>query len=184
MLRNSLIPSSIDSARNNTSFYYCVDTLFPSLNSILNMPDSCLSSLSPLSRSCLSVCFFFYMRVGELLRLLVSDCISPDRVVVRSLKRSNPYVIFLPGLSSRLACAGDLPSSTRLFPSSYMRLYRDCLRVGISFRDSGSSNSHVLHCARYIFARQVSPLLDDSGVAAVLRHRSLSSGLFYTQKKE
>lgn len=182
--RYNLATPSGDSACKNTSFYYRLPAGFPSIQSILNMPGVHTELLCRLSVSALSVAFLFSMRIGELLSVTVSDYLSPDRIIVAPLKKSNPYVIFLPGLGRQLACSDPLRVDQPLWPSTYMRLYRDCIRAGIRLDSPLSGNDRVLHCSRYLFARQVDKLKKSYDVTTLLRHRNPNNYLTYKNFKE
>lgn len=179
MIATPSVPSPLPQARNSTLFYYQAHNLFPSVKCILNAPDIKDHLLSPLSRVVLQICFLYFCRISEVLNANSSDIIHPDRVVLHGLKRSNSYIIYLPGLSAQIAKLKAPCSSFPLFPISYTKLYRDAVRVGVHYLHKGLQNAKRLHAARYIFAKQVSNKITDKELAGLLRHRSLSSLSFY-----
>jgi len=173
------IPSPLPGACNSTLFYYSPDIKFPSVKSLIGNPAITEELLSPLSRATMQVCFLYYCRIKEVLCATVSDIIKPDRVVLHGAKHSNSYVVYLPGLSSQISKAVACCPETPLFPISYIKLYRDALRIGINVRVKDSSNSRRLHSARYIFSKQSLKSINGSELGQVLRHRSNKNYLSY-----
>ncbi len=172
-------PSPIKDARNTTLYCYTGPELLPSVKSILNDNTIAEDMLSPLSRVTLQVCFLYHCRIREVLNAKVSDVIHPDRVVLHGIKHSRSYVIYLPGLSSQLSTLTDAPGSTPLFPISYIKLYRDAVRVGIRFVTKGSKNSKRLHSSRYSFCQSLEVAVGDSVLSDLMRHKSPKSLQFY-----
>lgn len=175
----SSVPSPLHRACNTTLFCYTPPNSFPPVNVILG--DSTIADylLSPLSRVTMQVCFLYFCRVQELLNAVAGDIVDPDRLVCHGLKRSHSYVVYLPGLSEQIYKSGITDPSTVLFPTTYIKLYRDAVRIGISYHVSGSVNNRILHCARYIFSKQSLKSVRGSELAGVLRHRSLKNYLYY-----
>lgn len=172
-------PSPLPGACNTTMFYYHPPVEFPSIKSILG--SCCVNEelLSPLSRTTMRICFLYFCRISELLNAQSYDVIHPDRVVLHGVKRSNSYIIFLPGLSDQMPDVSPSGDFYPLFPISYIKLYRDARRIGIRTVVKGSTNSRRLHCARYIFSKNSSKQIDGDELAGVLRHKSISSYLNY-----
>lgn len=182
MLRNISVPSPLSQERNTTLFCYIPPVSFPSVKDILNKHDIQEDQLSPLSRATMRVCFLYYCRIRELLNATIGDVVSPDRVVLHGLKHSNSYVIYLPGLSAQILRSDCTDKSIVLFPISYMKLYRDAVRVGAYLFHDGGKNKKRLHAARYAFCAAASLLVMDSEFPALLRHKSSKSYLSYTSK--
>lgn len=120
----------------------------------------------------MQVCFLYFSRIVEVLNAKLSDIIQPDRVILHGAKRSNSYVVYLPGLSKQVLQAKVVNKQAPLFPIPYIKLYRDAVRIGISVRVKDSSNNRRLHCARYVFSKQSLKSINGSELGQVLRHRS------------
>jgi integrase len=127
----------------------------------------------------MQICFLYFCRITEVLNARVSDIIEPDRVVLHGAKRSYSYVVYLPGLSKQVLLSKVESNEVPLFPVSYIKLYRDAVRVGINVRVKDSSNSRRLHCSRYVFSQQSIKSINGSELADVLRHRSKQNYLSY-----
>lgn len=167
--------SPLDPACNTTMFYYAAGHLLPGLDLLLDSPSVNADLLSPLSRSTMQVCFLYFCRISEVLNATIADIIHPDRVVLHGAKRSNSYVVYLPCLSEQVSRFTFKSEKVPLFPISYIKLYRDALRIGINVRVKDSVNSRRLHCARYIFSKKSLKSINGSELAGVLRHKSLSN---------
>lgn len=160
-------------------FYYRDSNILPPVKYLLDSPNVNDSLLSPLSRSTLRVCFLYFCRISELLRASIGDVVHPDRVVLHGAKGSNSYMIYLPTLSRQMLLSSVNDTTLPLFPISYIKLYRDAVKIGIQFRVSESVNSRRLHCARYLFSKQSKKSINGSELAGVLRHRSNRNYLSY-----
>lgn len=173
------VPSPLHQACNSTLYYYSDNNQLPSIAGLLNAPSIKEQLLSPLSRVTMQVCFLYFCRICEVLNATVNDVIYPDRVVLHGAKRSNSYVVYLPGISEQIlqieAPRGSLP----LFPISYSKLYRDAVRIGINMHVSDSTSLRRLHAARYAFSKSSVNSIVGSELAGVLRHRSLRNYSFY-----
>lgn len=169
-------------ARNTASYYYDAKTHLPDLNCFTwNIPIT-ISGLSPIGYSTLLVCVTYMSRIGEILSLKVKNVIHPDRAICYGSKRSNGYVLLLPGLSKQIEKWIYRTAETPLFPISYSRLYRECVRSGIFFNDGGSGNIPKLHAHRYLFARKEIDAIGAQGVKTGLHHKSITSQSYYLQK--
>lgn len=179
MVRTHSGISPLDGARNTTLYCYRAPADFPSITSILNAPDVREEQLSPTSRVTMQVCFLYHCRIREILNAQSTDIVHPDRVVLHGLKRSNSYVIYLPGLSAQVQAVAANGSPFSLFPISYAKLYRDAVRVGIRHIHKDGKNCKRLHSARYAFVASVSRLVLDSEKPGLMRHRSNKSISYY-----
>lgn len=172
-------PSPLRQACNTTLFYYTGHSSLPSVKCLLGCASINDQLLSPLSRVTMQICFLYFCRIVEVLNATINDIIEPDRVVLHGVKRSLSYVVYMPGISQQVQQAALDDQSLFLFPISYIKLYRDAVRIGINTRIKASSNSRRLHCARYIFSQKSLKSIDGNELADVLRHRSASSYLNY-----
>lgn len=173
------VPSPLLQARNTTLYCYTDDNLFPSIKSLLG--DSSISEelLSPLSRVTFQVCFLYHCRIQEVLNVCLSDIVHPDRVVVRGIKRSGSYIIYLPGISGQVAAVEGNHKKIPVFPVTYIKLYRDAVRVGIHFRTKNGKNIKRLHASRFALCQSIPVDVSDSELSSIMRHKSLSSLRFY-----
>lgn len=178
------IPAPLHVAGNTTLYCYVPSADFPTISKLQGGRKIHDDLLSPSLRGVLQVCFLYFCRIRELLNLTVGDIVPPDRVICKGLKRSNSYVIFLPGLSSQVSALSDHSNSLRLFPFSYSQCYRGCVRAGIRLSIDGSKNLRRLHSSRYIFSVSATKLASDQCVSQLLRHKSLSSLSHYIQPSE
>ena len=173
--------SPLPSARNTTLFNYSPPANFPSVRSLLGLPEIKEDLLSPKSRAILQICFLYHCRITEVLHVELSAVIHPDRVILHGAKRSNSYAIYLPGLSEQIYSTEVVDPKVRLFQVSYSKLYRDAVRVGINYRKKSGGNSKRLHSARYIFSNQALPVVDEKELPGLLRHKSNKNYLSYIQ---
>jgi hypothetical protein len=178
MATNS-VPSPVYRARYTTSFNYHPPMQLPSIKSLLDDCNIKDELLSPLSRVTMQVCFIYYCRIRELLNAQVKDAVDPDRVILHGLKKSNSYMIYLPGLSAQLLKCNDVEPNTCLFPVSYLKLYRDALKIGINKKVTGKQHTKRLHAARYVFAAKSRNIANNSELTSLLRHRDSRNYLFY-----
>lgn len=172
-------PSPLHRARNTALYCYRPPYALPPISDLLDSPSIHDNLIQPNRRSCLQICFLYFCRITEVLTILSSDIIHPDRAVCHGAKGSNSYVIFLPGLSASVAAFNQSDTPFRLFPFTYIQLYRDCVRAGIQFSVSGSVNNRRLHSARYVFAQIGVDKMSDATLSQCLRHRSLTSLQYY-----
>lgn len=179
MIRTHSGITPLSRACNTTVFSYTDHNQLPSITSLLDLPDIKEHELSPLSRVTMKVIFLFHARVTEVLNVRVKDILYPDRAVCRGIKHSHSYVVYLPGLSEQIHSTQNVKPETPLFPVTYLKLYRDAVRVGINYHHKNGTNVKRLHSARYAFCKSVSQLVKDSELAGLLRHKSNSSFLFY-----
>lgn len=178
-MSTSSVLSPLPSACKTTLFNYTPPYPLPSIRSLLCMPAVQEQLLSPKSRVTLQICFLYYCRASELLHVSDQDVLHPDRVVLRGVKHSNCYVIYLPGLSAQLNSIGSSDGPFRLFQTSYIKLYRDAVRVGINYHQPGCSNVKRLHSSRYVFSKQAINIVKNEDMPALLRHKSNTNYQFY-----
>lgn len=160
-------------------YCYTDHNILPSVKSLLNDQTIAEELLSPLSRVTMQVCFLYHCRINEVLNATISDVVHPDRVVLYGLKHSNSYIIYLPGLSSQISKAEITSDTVPLFPVSYIKLYRDAVRVGVRFITEGGKNSKRLHASRYVFCKSIKVGVVDKTASELMRHKSAKSLLFY-----
>lgn len=173
------VSSSVLQARNSTLYCYRDNNILPSVKDLLEDRNIKEELLSPLSRVTLQVCFLYHCRIREVLNAKFSDVVHPDRVVLHGIKRSNSYIIYLPGLTEQIASIEAPNSKVPLFPISYIKLYRDAVRVGIRFDTKGGKNIKRLHASRFSFCKSVQVSVPDSELSELMRHKSASSLSFY-----
>jgi len=172
-------PTPLDHACNTTLFYYTPNPGLPPIKDLLHDCSIRDDLLSPYVRGILQVCFLYHCRVSELLLVSFSDIIHPDRVICTGLKRSNSYVIYLPGLSAQIDTCNIIHESDKLFQATYSNLYRSCLRAGIRLDTHDSKTTKRLHVARFLFCKDAIKITDEANVSQCMRHRALSSLQYY-----
>ncbi len=169
-------------ARNNTMYYYNCNRLLPSISSY-HWPNRIKEELlSPECRSVLQVSTLYMSRIGEVLSLKVKDIVDPDRVICYGSKKSNGYLLYLPGLTSQVSKWKEKTKDTPLFSVTYMKVYRSCIKAMILLNDGQGGNTKRCHAHRYLFAREQ---LECNGPAAVkigLHHKSIKSQQAYIKE--
>lgn len=179
MLRSLSGSTALLQACNTTSYYYRANNSLPSLARILNRRDLHDGLLSPICRTTIQVCLLYYCRIQELLNATVADVIEPDRVLIRGLKKSLDYIIFLPGLSHQIEQWKNKKNFTKLFPVTYMKLYRSILVANLGSQKIKKKNTKRLHQARYDLVADLIGRTGETNISAILRHRSRSSLQYY-----
>ncbi len=181
MLSTQSVTSGLLKACNTTSYYYRGDRILPDLNSLLGRLDL-HENLLPLScKVPIQVCLLYYCRIQEVLNATVSDVIDPDRVLLKGLKGSSDYIIYLPGLSSQVDLWKNKRNFTKLFPVTYMKLYRSMLKLDPGAIKIKKQNTKRLHQARYDLVANLIGRTGEANISTILRHRSRSSLQFYTK---
>lgn len=130
------------------------------------------------------MCFLYYCRIKEVLNATIGDVLSCDRLVVRGVKGSNSYVIYLPGLCRGIDDTPGTQDSDAIFPCSYISLYRASIKAGIRHVDPNKKNSKRLHASRYKMVSELSQIVPDSHLSGILRHKSAVNYVFYKPTKE
>jgi len=138
--------------------------------------------LSPLCRSVLQVSVLYMSRIGEILSLKIKHVVHPDRVICEGSKKSNGYLIYLPGLSSQINEWEYKTKETLLFPISYMKVYRACIKSSILINDGFGGNSMKCHAHRYLFARKEFNSQGANNIKIALHHKSIKSQRAYLTK--
>jgi len=121
-------------------------------------------------------------RIGEVLSLKVKNMVDPDRVICFGSKRSNGYLMYLPGLSTQVKEWSLKTKDALIFPISYMRVYRGCIKAEILLNDGDGGNTKKCHAHRYLFARNEINTHGPNGVKIALHHKSIKSQLPYVNK--
>jgi len=176
-------PSILDRARNSMSYYYNPGTSVPALAAVLRVPHARAILAAHRELVALSIIYMWGMRASEYLSAVEEQLLGSDRLLIRGKKRSQNYIIILPGIDEQLpvrsrSCPGRLVSGT-----TYQRVYRAAVRIQFGALQPEHINLSRTHTGRYDLAHQVMR----QGVAAVsdcLHHRSRSSAVFYTGVKE
>jgi len=180
----SSVPSPLKQARNTTLYYYRLPLYMPTISKLMRSPDVKETMLSPICRSALTVCILYMSRINEILSLKMKDVLPPDRVLCNGSKGSLSYMIYLPELSTQLDNSGLTDMESLLFPISYIKLYRACVKCGVLLNSGNGRNVPKMHAHRYIFAREVSKRVGSSDLRDFLHHRLESSQLYYLNHKE
>ena len=180
--RTLSVPSTFHRMCNSPLFSYSLNSQFPSVKELLSNDSIDDSAMHPVARDVLRVCLVYFCRVSEVLSLTVSDEIYPDRVLCTGSKGGRAYILFLPGLSSLISSFRGLPPKTRLFPISYSKCYRSCVRAGIKLSLPGSVNYRRMHAGRYrVYDMFLQGCKSDS-LSDILHHNSKASLLYYLNK--
>lgn len=161
--------------RNSTLYYYNCNTLLPQLRCYPWSNNIKEETLSPICKSVLQVSVLYMSRIGEILSLKVKNIVDPDRVICYGSKRSNGYLMYLPGLSTQVKEWQLKTKETPLFPLTYMKIYRSCIKAEILLNDGQGGNTKKCHAHRYLFARNEINSKGASGVKIALHHKSIKS---------
>jgi integrase len=136
-------------------------------------------SMHPVCRVVVQISLLFFCRVSEVLSLTTKNIIEPDRVLCVGAKRGHSYIIFLPGLSKQVSNIENQGAPVLLFPVSYIKCYRSCIRAGLRLDLPGAANKKVTHAGRYLVKELASAGFTDRQLSDVLHHRSSSSLSYY-----
>lgn len=169
------VPSPLQSARNSTLYYYKANTHFPPLKRYTWNNSIDESVLSPIVSSALRVSMMYMARIGEILALKVKHICPPDRALSFGSKKSNGYMLYLPGLDEQVEEWLWRDQDTPLFPVSYIKIYRGCIKANILLNDGDGGNTMKAHAHRYLFAREILPSQGALGVKIALHHKSIKS---------
>jgi hypothetical protein len=180
----SSVPTPLQSVCNSTKYYYNSNAIFPDINCFTWNTPIAEELLSPIVKSALKVCLTYMSRIGEILTLTVAHICQPDRVISYGSKRSNGYLLYLPGLSSQVEKWTDCTDKTPLFPVSYIKVYRECVKSGILLNDGEGGNNKRAHAHRYLFAREEVDKIGAAGVKIALHHKSIKSQGAYLEDKD
>jgi hypothetical protein len=175
-------PAPLHGARYSMSYYYNPGTSVPALAATLEVPPSRAILAAHRELVALSVIHIWGMRASEYLSASEEQLIGRDRLLIRGKKRSQNYIIVLPGIDAQF------PASTRSRPgrlvsgTSYQRVFRAAVRIRYGSLQPGHVNLSRTHAGRYDLAHQVMRQ-DLTAVSDCLHHRSRSSAAFYTGVK-
>jgi hypothetical protein len=176
---SSSVPAPLHSACNNTLYYYSISTLLPAVEDLCCMPPGSAFGLPPGIRVVLQLTFLYCSRISEILNINSDDELRPSLFLVKGKKRSADYTVHIPidGVNRTAISSSAVPF--KLFPFTYMQVYRAALRSGLSIAVEGRRNLAVTHRSRYELARSVSELNKVTSLQDILRHRSPASQGFY-----
>jgi integrase len=177
-------PSPLNIACNTPRFYYTAPELYPSLRETLGMNELKENLIAPYQLTALRVMATYSMRSCELLSLTVGHYIGASRFFLCGAKGSRGAVVFLPDISKCIDPLGADVAFLRIFPFGYIQLYRWSVKIGVCKDLNGHQNSAVTHASRYCVAEAVDNIFGESAVTDALRHRSVNSAQYYTNKKE
>ncbi len=177
-------PSPLRQARNSTLYYYNGIPHLPDLTRHVWPNNINTSILSPECDTVLRVCVLYMARIGEILSLKIKHIVNPDRVICYGSKRSNGYLLYLPGLTSQVSKWSGIDKEINLFGISYMKVYRQCGKAGILLNDGQGGNTKKCHAHRYLFARSQINSKGREGVKIALHHKSVKSQESYLNKEE
>jgi len=176
--------SSLLAAAKSPRFYYKPGWQVDSMLARFGIPGERWQNTNPVERACLTVCLTNSMRIGEYLGAEIRDVLPDDSVFIRAEKHSVSYAIFLPGINDQLKAFGNQPPTGSLSSSNYARVYRACLRCGLSVWIPGHRNAVRTHAARHLRADEVRQFAGNLGASALLHHRTLRAQSYYGAKKE
>jgi hypothetical protein len=135
--------------------------------------------MHPVARSALRVTFHNKCRISEVLALQSDTLLGNDQVFARASKRSAGFIIYLPTLDLQLSNFNACSKKVKLFPVSYMVVYRSCLRSGLVFHFSGRKNSVLTHCLRFLNSKRFINKFTERELGDMLKHRSSNSIQYY-----
>ena len=182
MARTFLGSSSLLGARNTAVFYLAPYDSFSSISELLGLPDLHDNLLSPFARTLLQVLFTYHCRITELLQLTTSSLLRGSKMAVKGNKGSASYTIFLPNINHYFEPASKSGSPVRIFPFSYTKVYRWCIKANIYASLSSHSNRAVTHLSRYVLADDILNLNAPVAVSDLLKHRNPANSKFYLNK--
>lgn len=175
------VVSSLNRARNTTSYCYQGHSSLPTIQLLLNNCAIQEGMLPPAIRAILQVCFLYNCRISELLSCYSNHVIHPDRLLCLGKKRSGSYIIFLPGLSHSMMGENKKSIPYQLFPITYKKLWTWCVRVHIIQKKRSGLNNNVTHVSRFKIAEEIINKFSEPVASDILRHRSLNSISYYTK---
>lgn len=181
--RTSFASAPLLAAGNNTVFCYNHPEFFAPCATLLGVQSVAENRMSPLCRTLCRVVFTYAMRIGEALRLLCTDVLSGDRVLVRGEKKSASYIILLPGIYADMVRAGVVDKAVSIFPLSYLQCYRSALRAGISFFRNDHKNRILWHRGRFALIEEITLGHTDLRAGDLLRHRHENTVQYYMPLK-
>jgi hypothetical protein len=135
--------------------------------------------MHPVCRVVVQISLLYFCRVSEVLSLTTKSVVNPDRALCVGAKRSHSYIIYLPGLSKQVSNVKNQGAPVLLFPVSYIKCYRSCIRAGLRLDLPGAANKKVTHAGRYLVKELASAGFTDRQLSDVLHHRSSSSLSYY-----
>ena len=182
-MRSNSVSTSLISACNSTMYYYTPGNLFPLLSQLVNQPLPLESSLFPPLRVCLQVCLIYGCRIGELLQSTTKDIIGEDVLLIHAEKGSRDYILYLPKLSSCFSSCLTSGSIQRIFPFTYIQVYRNARKVGLAKYLPGAKNAKVTHYGRYQLAQSIARIDSRKAASDALRHRSPETISYYLQRE-
>jgi len=178
------VHSPIVSDGKTALFYYDCHDLLPPLEFLVKTPLRATNLLNKYVLSFLQLLFIYAGRCSEFLNICSSDVLAGDRVLVRGLKHSSSYIVYLPRIYVHCFGVPRKFHPFKIFPFSYHKIYLACKKIGIVLPRSEEGNDIVTHIARYDVAQQVENFSDDFTAGQVLRHRSADSIKYYLNLKE
>jgi hypothetical protein len=178
--RSYSVPSPLDTAVNSALHYYDISQALPSVKSILGTTDNSEYCLSPIVRAVLQLVLVYHMRIGELLSITAGDEIIPSSFLVRALKGSTDYTIFIPLSARNRMLLDTFHPSHILFPVTYHTVWRQITNAGCGMRLRWRLNRSVTHSGRYKLAEKLTHLNERSRIGPLLHHKTITSSEYYT----
>lgn len=172
-------PAPLYHTRKSPLDYLSLQHALPCCSAILGRPNILDSALCPMSSVVLRLCACYALRVGEVLRLKVSDVIRADRIVVQGEKGSASCVVLLPGITYAIHKAAIMAPADLLFPCGYQYIYRRALQARISMPRQKGSNKIVTHIGRYTVVDEAGSILQVDNLGDVLRHKVSQNVQYY-----
>lgn len=173
------VPSPLDRARNSTSNYYSPREPLEYIAPALAVPYDRVTLVGRRELAALYVITTWSMRASEYLSATTDDLLGRDRLLIRGKKRSQNYMILLPGVDAQLAPSGISRPGRLVAGTTYQRVFRACVRLMYGSVQAGHINQSRTHAGRYIMAHQLMRT-DSQAVSDLLHHRSRTSAHYYT----
>jgi len=129
----------------------------------------------------LYICAIHCMRISELLLLRARDYLGEGRWLVRGLKRSRSYTIWLNTLAFNTPLKSALKDNRPIIEFPYKYVWSWCRRAGIGTTPAGRSTVARTHAHRYLTAKKVASVAPDAAASDVMHHNSKRSLQNYTK---
>lgn len=168
---NISVPSPLHTAGNSLPDYYSPECTAEAQAAVVGVPLTRFLLAGARERAVMYIVSLWAMRVGEYLRVTVSDLLGNDMVFVRGEKGSADYRINLPGIDTQFVNGASLCPGRLVSGTSYIRVYRACVRCGVGAKEKANKNLARTHKARYDLAAKTFTL-GSRAAGDLLHHRS------------
>ena len=182
LVKNSVI-SPLSLALNNTPYYAALNSILPSLEALSgrrvgsHMLDQC--EINTIAR----ILCLYNMRASEALSINIKNHIGAGRVVVKGLKGSGDYIVWIPYLHDIIDSHKLNGQDIAITNSTYRQLYDYLKQKGFDQNVGNKNTKACTHSSRYSTAGLVSQFVGRDSVTDILRHRSKRTKSYYLKEK-